>query len=74
MLKCPHCGRSIVSEDALRDLAYIRKYAKARGGFMWEGAREAYERGEYVDTAIAELLAAGLIKPHQDPAKGWVPA
>jgi hypothetical protein len=39
---------------------------------MFEGARPAFERGEYRDGEIAELLAAGAIGPHADPAKGWV--
>jgi hypothetical protein len=39
---------------------------------MWEGAREAYERGEYKDAVLEELLAAGVIRPHQDASKGWV--
>lgn len=39
---------------------------------MYEGARPAYERGEYKDADLAELLAVGAIGPHEDSNKGWV--
>ena len=61
-----------VSRDAANLLEYMREHAPARGGFMFEGARPAYEDGKYQDAEIAELLAAGAIGPHPDPKKGWI--
>lgn len=48
--------------------------APKRGGYMFEGARPDYESGKYKDDILDELLAAGAIAPHPDPAKGWVVA
>jgi hypothetical protein len=73
-VKCPHCGRSDLSERALRELQYMKREAPKRGGFMYEGARLAYEAGEYRDETLTELLEVGAIKPHPDPNKGWVVA
>jgi hypothetical protein len=52
---------------------FMVRRCQSRGGYMFEGARPAFERGEYRDPEIAELLRRGWIKPHQDPDKGWVP-
>jgi len=71
-MKCPHCGAQILSQEAEFTLNYMKRSAPARGGFMYEGARPAYENGSYKDSTIAELLAAGLIAPHPDPTKGWI--
>ena len=72
MIRCPHCGKPIISRKAEATLDYMRREAPKRGGFMYEGARPAYERGEYRDAEIAELLSVGAIRPHADPARGWV--
>lgn len=69
---CPHCGRPVLSPRALSELAYARKHAPARGGYLWEGARLAYERGDYKDATLSELLLVGALAPHGDPAKGYV--
>lgn len=53
---------------------FMLREAPKRGGFMWEGCRPAYERGEYRDDVLDELLAAGVIAPHPDPNKGWMVA
>jgi hypothetical protein len=68
---CPHCGKRTLSDSALLELQYMKRHAPKRGGFMYEGARPAYEAGKYYDATIAELLSAGAIKPHPDPTKGW---
>jgi hypothetical protein len=72
MMKCPRCGHVLLSRDAEMRLEYMRREAPKRGGFMYEGAREAYEKGEYRDRELDELLAVGAIEPHPDPRKGWV--
>lgn len=69
---CPHCGRPVLSPRALSELAYARKHAPVRGGYLWEGARPAYERGDHKDAVLSELLLVGAIAPHSDPAKGYV--
>lgn len=69
---CPHCKKPILSPNAEAQLNSARNAAAARGGFIWEDARPRYERGEYPDTDLDEMLAAGAIEPHPDPAKGWV--
>jgi len=71
-MKCPHCDRNILSPDAMDTLAYMKKEAPRRGGYMYEGARPAYESGAYKDSVLDELLSFGAIKPHDDPKKGWV--
>lgn len=71
-MDCPKCGYRLLSDSATRTLAYMKREAPRRGGYMFEGARPAYERGEYYDKDLAELLSVGAIKPHDDPAKGWV--
>ena len=71
-MKCPHCGTHILSRTAELLLGYMREEATKRGGFMFEGARQAYEAGTYKDDVLAELLAAEAIAPHPDPTKGWV--
>lgn len=70
-LRCPHCGKRILSEEAARTLRYMRENAPRRGGYMFEGARKAYDAGEK-DSDIVELLEIGAIEPHEDPTKGWV--
>ena len=60
-----------LSEGARMTLAYIRRTVRERG-FIWEGARPAYEDGTYDDAVLAELLAVGAIKPHQNPEKGYI--
>lgn len=76
MSKCPTCGQQVnqpvLSKTAARTLAYMKKEAPDRGGFMFEVARKAYDIGTYHDAEITELLSRGLIAPHTDPAKGWV--
>ena len=62
----------MLSRKSQVQLNYMRRMAPARGGFMYEGARVAYDAGEYKDDEIAEMLSAGVIKPHDDPKKGWV--
>lgn len=69
---CPHCGKPILSRRAQADLDFMRREAPNRGGYMWEGARVAYEAGTYKDPGLDELLSVGAIKPHADPKKGWV--
>lgn len=77
-MRCPNCGYAILSneghlsKEAQLTLDYMRRNAERRGGFMYEGARPAYERGEYRDSALDELLRVGAIEPHSDPSKGWV--
>lgn len=73
VFRCPHCGKLLLSRKAAEDLAYMKREAPARGGYMWEGARRAYESGEYQDATLEELLRVGAIAPHDDPNKGWVP-
>jgi hypothetical protein len=70
-MKCPRCGHVILSRDAERTLEFMRREAPKRGGFMYEGARVAWDKGEYCDRELEELLAAGAIEPHTDPLKGW---
>lgn len=62
----------MLSPKAELTLNYMRREAPRRGGFMYEGARPAYESGKYRDGEIDELLTCGAIQPHPDPAKGWV--
>ncbi len=71
-MKCPNCGSVILSKRAQAELEYMRKVAPGRGGFMYEGARSAYESGEYNDDNLKQLLEAGAIEPHPDPTKGWI--
>lgn len=73
-MKCPNCGHVILSRRAEQTLHYMQRVAPRRGGFMFEGARPAYESGKYCDDEIDQLLATGAIKPHPDPNKGWVVA
>lgn len=61
-----------LTKEALLMLNYMRRESGGRGGFMFEGARPAFENGIYKDSQISELLNAGAIKPHEDPNKGWV--
>ena len=53
--------------------ALNRLIAEARADEREKAASIAFERGEYRDEAIAELLRRGWIRPHADPTKGWVP-
>lgn len=69
---CPHCNKPLLSRDAQATLNYMIRECPKRGGYMYEGARPAYERGEYKDADLAELLAVGAIGPHEDSNKGWV--
>lgn len=69
---CPHCGKPILSRKAATLLRYFRRECPRRG-FLFEGARPVFESGEYHDVEITELLRAGAIEPHPDPAKGWRP-
>jgi hypothetical protein len=76
--RCRLCGQTL--PDPSRKPLTIQDIRKAtiiaaqeRGGFIWEGARPAYERGEYVDHDIAEMLGRGWLVPHPDPKKGWIP-
>jgi hypothetical protein len=71
-MHCPKCGAPLLSPRAEASLNYMRREAPRRGGFMFEGARLAYDRGAYRDPDIDELLACGAIKPHPDPERGWV--
>jgi hypothetical protein len=72
-MKCPKCGHVVaLSADAVATLNWMRQHAPRRGGFMYEGARPAYEAGTYRDPELDELLSVGAIKPHPDPNKGWV--
>lgn len=75
-MKCPECGHKFVllSDGARVILRYMIQHAPARGGYMFEGARPAFESGTYLDQEIAELLRVGAIKPHPDTAKGWIVA
>jgi hypothetical protein len=73
-MQCPKCGAALLSPKADQTLAYMRREAPKRGGFMFEGARPAYENGTYHDSEIDLLLACGAIRPHADPTKGWVVA
>lgn len=75
-MKCPHCGHRFLplSERARSTLRYMIRECPNRGGFMFEGARPDFEAGIYRDAEIEELLRVGAIKPHEDPAKGWVVA
>lgn len=57
-----------------REFAYICENAPARGGHIYEGARPAFEAGEYHDAYLREMLDRGWIKPHPDPDKGWIVA
>jgi hypothetical protein len=59
--------------EAEKLYAYMMRTARHRGGYIFEGARPAFESGEYQDSGIAALLRLGWIVPHPDPAKGWVP-
>ena len=74
-MKCPHCGcdPKQISAGAMASWKYALCKAQERGGFIWESCREAYESGKYKDPEIAELLAAGLLIPHDNPKYGWVP-
>lgn len=76
MRKCPTCGQLVppfgISASAARTLEFMKKECPGRGGYMFEGARLAYEAGTYRDAEITELLSHGLIAPHPDPTKGWV--
>ena len=72
---CPECGSVVaqgVSRAALETLEYIRRKAPQRGGYIYEGARPEFEKGNYIDNELRELLDAGLIAPHSDPRKGWI--
>lgn len=69
---CPHCGKPILSPRAQAELNLARREASKRGGYIWEGARPAFEAGNYKDDELSELLAIGAIKPHPDPTKGWI--
>jgi hypothetical protein len=60
----------VLSPTAQLELDYAKREAPKRGGFIWEGAREAYEAGTYKDEVLDELLAAGAIVAH--PLKGWM--
>lgn len=71
-MQCPKCGNVILSPQAEATLNYMRREAPRRGGYIFEGARIAYETGCYRDDEIAQLLSAGAIEPHPDPNKGWV--
>lgn len=71
-MRCPHCKNIILSELAQMTLDYMRRHAPKRGGFMFEGARPAYESGAYKDDELDQLLAIGAIEPHPDPNKGWI--
>lgn len=68
-----------LSPEAQRELAYARREAPKRGGYIWEGARTAMggllpASSSYSgDQVLGELLAAGLLVPHEDPTKGRVP-
>lgn len=64
--------RPILSSRAQRELDYARYASSNRGGFIWEGARPAFEAGTYHDDVLSEMLVCGAIEPHPDPAKGWV--
>ena len=74
-MKCKECGRYLgpgISQSAQETLKYMRREAPKRGGFMFGGARPAFEDGSYMDEDIRELLDAGYIAPHNDPRKGWI--
>jgi hypothetical protein len=73
---CERCGRPLLapslSKEARLTFEYMLRQAPRRGGYMFEGARPDFESGKYQDNEISELLNAGLIEPHADPAKGWI--
>lgn len=71
-MQCPKCGATLLSPKAEVTLSYMRREAPLRGGYMFEGARSAYESGRYHDHEIAQLLSCGAIEPHANSAKGWV--
>lgn len=71
--RCPNCGLPVMSQQATWEYQFMIKEAPKRGGIMWEGCRPAYDRGEYQDAILDELLAAGAIARHPDPNKGFVP-
>ncbi len=64
-------GPRVVTHHQLYDI--MVKGAAERGGYMFEGLRPRFERGEVHDAEIAELLRLGWIVPHANPMKGWVP-
>ncbi len=64
-------GPRILTYQAVHQI--MLKEAPKRGGYMFEGVRPRFERGEVHDPEIAELLRLGWIVPHADPTKGWVP-
>lgn len=74
---CQELDAISLSPEAQRELAYARREAPKRGGYIWEGARTAMglpASSSYPgDQVLGELLAAGLLVPHKDPTKGWVP-
>lgn len=53
------------------EVAYVRRVIPERGR-IWEGARGAYERGEYKSDTIDRMLREGVIVPSPDPDGGYV--
>jgi|SRR6185503_8500792 len=75
--RCHACGRPMPPstrsprseyEDAV---AYALKTLRSRGR-IWEGARPAFESGEYHDAELARMLEDGVIVPSDDPLGGYV--
>ena len=50
---------------------YVTKRIGTRG-YIWEGARPAYESGKYHGGDIERLLRDGVIAPHPDSSKGYI--
>ena len=66
---------SPLSPEAQRELDYALRVASTRKGrgYLWEGARPAYESGDYKDSILDELISAGFLVPHENPECGWIP-
>ena len=74
-MMCSRCRAEIALDDEQaefqREVIYATKIIRERGR-IWEGARPAFERGDYEDKLITDLLAAGVIVPDPDPDGGYV--
>jgi len=64
--------RDETSEERYQNsVLYAQKVIRDRG-HIWEGARPAFESGDYNDPILARMLAEGVIIPAGNPNRGYI--